>query len=230
MLSSAYDVAPTPSKVAAMILYAVPLSSYCAKVRLCLALKGLSVELREPPEGYRSAAYRAIVPSGTIPAIVDGDFVLAESDTILEYLEETFPVPALLGDDPKRRARTRFLGRLHDLHLEPRIRALFAEVPAGRIDEAARAAIQAKLDLLEHHLHEDGPFAMGAQPTLADCAFPATLAIIDAFMPVFDWRPAIGPRTSRWKAALAAHPVFETVVAPYRRTVADWITAKRGGK
>ena len=210
-----------------MILYSLPLSSYCAKVRLCLALKGRTVELREPPGGYRSAAYRAIVPSGTIPAIVDGDFVLAESDTILEYLEEKFPEPPLLGRDPKARARTRFLGRLHDLHLEPRIRALFAAVQAGRMDEGAQAAIQGKLDLLEQNLDEDGPFAMGRHPTLADCAFPATLAIIDAFMPVFDWRPASGPKTGRWKEALRVHPAIESVIAPYRRTVDEWIDAKR---
>jgi glutathione S-transferase len=210
-----------------MILYAVPLSSYCAKVRLCLALKGRTVELREPPDGYRSAAYRAIVPSGTIPAIVDGDFVLAESDTILEYLEEIFPEPTLLGRDPKARARTRFLGRLHDLQLEPRIRALFANVQTGRMEEGAKAAIQEKLDLLERHLDGEGPFAMGPQPTLADCAYPATLAIIEAFMPVFDWRPAAGPKTGRWKEALRAHPAMETVIAPYRRTVDEWIEAKR---
>lgn len=210
-----------------MILYALPLSSYCAKVRLCLALKGQSVELREPPGGYRSAAYRAIAPSGTIPAIVDGDFVLAESDTIIEYLDEIFPDPPLLGRDPKDRARTRFLGRLHDLHLEPRIRALFASVQTGRMEAAAQAAIEEKLDLVERHLDDNGPYAMGPQPTLADCAYPATLAIIEAFMPVFDWRPAARPKTGRWKEALRANPAFEGVIVPYRRTVDEWIDAKR---
>lgn len=210
-----------------MILYALPLSSYCVKVRLCLALKGRPVELREPPGGYRSAAYRAIAPSGTIPAIVDGDFVLAESDTILEYLEEIYPDPPLLGGDPKSRARTRFLGRLHDLHLEPRIRALFADVQTGRMEEGTKAAIQEKLDLLERHLDDSGPFAMGPRPTLADCAYPATLSIIDAFMPVFDWRPVVGPKTARWKEALGVHPEVEAILVAYRRTVADWIDQKR---
>lgn len=211
-----------------MILYAVPLSSYCAKVRLCLALKEREIEIREPPGGtYRSAEYRAIVPSGTIPAIVDGDFVLAESDTILEYLEEVFPEPPLLPADPKTRARARLLGRLHDLHLEPRVRALFSDVQAGRMSDGASAAIQMKLDAIEQNLGADGPFAIGARPSLADCAYPATFAIIEAFMPLFGWKPAFGPRTSRWQAALKSHMAFETVVVPYRSTVAEWIRAKR---
>ncbi len=211
-----------------MILYAVPLSSYCAKVRLCLTLKGQMIEVREPPGGtYKSPEYRTIVPSGTIPAIVDGDFVLAESDTILEYLEEVFPKPPLLPADPKARARTRFLGRLHDLHLEPRVRALFADVQHGRMSDGARATIQEKLDAIEQNLDPDGPFAMGAMPTLADCAFPATFAIVEAFIPLFDWKPAFGPRTLRWQAALRANPAVEAVIAPYRDTVAAWILAKR---
>ncbi|MBL8832791.1 MAG: glutathione S-transferase family protein [Rhodospirillales bacterium] len=211
-----------------MILYAVPLSSYCAKVRLCLALKGRTIDVREPPGGtYRSAEYRAIVPSGTIPAIVDGDFVLAESDTILEYLEEVFPDPQLLPVDPKARARARLLGRLHDLHLEPRVRALFADVQAGRMAGGAAAAIQAKLDAIEANLDAEGPFAIGSRPGLADCAYPATFAIIEAFMPLFDWKPDFGRRTLRWQAASRAHPAFETVIGPYRATVAEWIRARR---
>lgn len=211
-----------------MILYAVPLSSYCAKVRLCLALKGREVEVRDPPGGtYKSLEYRAIVPSGTIPAIVDGDFTLAESDTILEYLEEVFPEPPLLPADPKARARTRFLGRLHDLHLEPRVRALFADVQRGQMAESARATIQEKFDAIERGLDPDGPFAMGAYPTLADCAYPATFAIIEAFIPVFDWKPVFGARTLRWMEALRANSAIEAVIAPYRDTVAAWIRAKK---
>ena len=49
-----------------LVLYATDLSGYCARVRIALARKGLVHEDREPPGGYGAAAYRAIVPAGTV--------------------------------------------------------------------------------------------------------------------------------------------------------------------
>ena len=51
-------------------LYNVPVSSYGAKVRIILNHKGL--EWTEPADGYGSAAYKQIVPAGTVPAIIHG--------------------------------------------------------------------------------------------------------------------------------------------------------------
>jgi len=49
---------------APLILYAIDLSGYCAKVRIALARKGLAYEAREPPGGYGSAAYRELKDLG----------------------------------------------------------------------------------------------------------------------------------------------------------------------
>jgi glutathione S-transferase len=206
-----------------MILYATALSNYSLKVRLAIALKGIAIDLRDPPGGYRSAEYKAIVPSATIPALVDGDFVLAESDTILEYLEDRFPALPLLPRDAKGRARARFLGRLHDLYLEPLVRKLFTLSATSE----QRDTIQAKLDLVEQSLDAKGPFAIGPVPSLADCAYPATFAIIDALAPIFGWHLTSGPRTIRWLDALASHSAIEGLVAPYRQEVAAWLASKR---
>jgi glutathione S-transferase len=210
-----------------MFLYATALSSYSLKVRLAAALKGLAIDIREPPGGYRSAAYRAVVRAGTVPALVDGDFVLAESDTILEYLEDRFPQPSLLPADPRGRARVRFLGRLHDLRFEPKLRSCFAAVASGQPPQNAAAGIAADLALLEAELDPEGPFAVGRAPTLADCAFPASFAILDALEPVFGWSASHTPHIARWRQAMAAHPVFESLLGPYRETVAAWIASKR---
>ncbi|MCZ8311232.1 MAG: glutathione S-transferase family protein [Magnetospirillum sp.] len=210
-----------------MFLYATALSSYSLKVRIAAALKGLALDIREPPGGYRSAEYRAIVPAGTVPALVDGDFILAESDTILEYLEDRFPQPRLLPADPRGRARARFLGRLHDLRFEPKLRACFGAVASGQPPQDAAAGIAAALTLLEAELDPEGPYAVGISPTLADCAFPASFAILDALEPVFGWSVSYTQRVTRWRQAMAAHPVFESLLGPYRTTVAAWIASKR---
>lgn len=217
-----------------MILYWTPLSSYSAKLRIACALKRLTPELRLPPGGsYRSAAYRDLVPLGTVPALVEGDLVLSESDTIIEYLEDRFPHPNLLPATARERAQARFLSRLHDLHLEPPVRALFAQITlatrqAGAV-EAQFATIAAKLAVLEAMLHPRGPYAVGSDPTLADCAFPATLAILGALAPVFGQRVEFGERTRRWRAALGRDARIESVMEPYRDEVARWLQTKLGG-
>jgi glutathione S-transferase len=210
-----------------MILYATDLSSYSLKVRLAAALKGIDLELRAPPDGYRSDAYRALVPAGTVPALVDGDFVLAESDTILEYLEDRSPTPALLPADARGRAQARFLGRLHDLRFEPQLRACFGLVAGRQAPPEIEPALAAALTLIESSLDREGPFAIGTTPSLADCAYPASFAILDALTPVFGWRLAQHPRTARWRAKMDAHPVFESLLVPYRAAIATWIESKR---
>ena len=108
-----------------MILYATPVSNYAAKVAIALEWKGLAHERRMPPGGtYRSAEYRAIVPTGQVPALIDGDFLLVESDAIIEYLEDIAPRPTLLPRSPRQRATARMLSRFHDFQLEPAIHAL----------------------------------------------------------------------------------------------------------
>lgn len=216
-----------------MILYWTKLSSYSAKLRIACALKGLAPELRMPPGGsYRSDAYREIVPLGTVPALVDGDMVLSESDAIAEYLEERFPEPALLPGTARERARIRFLSRFHDLHLEPPLRALFGQAAPSTRDPAvvaARAeAFGRLLALLETLIDDRGPFAAGPAPTLADCGFPPTLAIADGLLAMLGRPPAYGPRTRRWRAAVAADARIESVMAPYRAEVAAWLAAKAG--
>ena len=217
--------------LAPMIFYWTKLSSYSAKLRIACALKGLTPELRLPPEGsYRSEAYRLIVPTGTVPALVDGDMVLSESDAIAEYLDERFPSPSLLPGTARERARIRFLSRFHDLHLEPPLRALFAQVaPSTRDAKAAAAgcdAVERKIALLETLLDPLGPYAAGMGPTLADCGFPPTLAIADGLLPLLGRTPSYGPRTQAWRAALAADRRIESVMADYRAAVAAWLAAR----
>ena len=52
--------------------------------------------------------YNSNVVTSRIPAIKHGDFYLAESSAIIEYLDDQFPKnPALLPSDIKDRARAR---------------------------------------------------------------------------------------------------------------------------
>lgn len=215
-----------------MILYQLPISISSFKVRLAVALKGVAVELREPPGGsYRSEAYRAIVPAATVPALADGDLVLTESDAIIEYLDETHPPAVLLPGDAARRARARMLARFNDFHLEPPLRALFPHVAPARCDADAVAGSLARigraLDLIDGTLDPEGPFAVGDRPSLADCAFPSTMMWLDRLLPHFGASSQYGPRIARMRAAMAAHDALRPLIDAYPALVQAWINRQR---
>ena len=74
-------------------------SSAAYRVRLALALKGLSYtsvahDLRVGAQ--RAADYRALQPQGLVPVLEGPDGPLIQSPAILEWLEERYPDPPLL--------------------------------------------------------------------------------------------------------------------------------------
>jgi maleylpyruvate isomerase len=84
-------------------------SSASWRVRIALNLKGLAVthvphHLRRG--GQRAPDYPGLNPQGLVPALeLDDGTVPTQSLAIIEWLEETNPVPALLPADPLERAR-----------------------------------------------------------------------------------------------------------------------------
>ncbi|MEP5153953.1 glutathione S-transferase family protein [Planktotalea sp.] len=122
-----------------LTIYNIPVSIYTAKLRVVLRNKGLAWEELAPPGGYRSEAYRKIVPSGNIPTMIDGDVMLSDSEAIAEYLEEKHPEPAMMPIGLVPRAKARERGRFHDTRLEPALRAMYPLLKT-RDPEALQAA------------------------------------------------------------------------------------------
>ena len=212
-----------------MIFYAMPGSSYSAKVRIVLVAKNVDFEEREPPGGYRSETYRRIVPMGTVPAIVDDALVLSESEAINEYLEERFVLPALLPADPQQRARARFLSRFHDLYLEPPLRALFGQVaPTGR-DAALIAAriadIRNRVAQLEG-LCSPSPFLAGPALSLADCGPAISLPLAQMLLGAIGETLPLPPAITAWQRAVQAHPAVAQVLGPWRAATETWLNAR----
>ena len=143
-----------------LTIYSVPISLYCAKLRIVLRHKKLEWNEQPPPGGYGSDEYKAIVASGNLPALVDGSLLVADSEAIAEYLEEKYPVPAMLPGEPSYRAKIRELSRFHDTRLEPEVRKLFGNLsPDKRNPQLNTAqAIQINTRLLQlSELLEDLP-------------------------------------------------------------------------
>jgi glutathione S-transferase len=53
---------------------------------------------------HKSDAFKKINPMGTVPAAVDGDLTLTESNAILQYAADLAPDDSMYPKDPKKRA------------------------------------------------------------------------------------------------------------------------------
>lgn len=209
-----------------MIFHATALSSYSAKVRIVLCVKGVPFEERAPVQGYRSPEYRAVVPMGTLPAIQEGDWVLSESEVINEYLEERYPDPALMPADAHERAHVRFLARFHDLHLEPLLRSLFPQVRAAERDQTLIATqgdrIQARLDQLVTLTHPD-PWLAGRSLTLADSGFLVTVPLAQQVLATCGYSLRLPAALQEWLGASSSHEGIERALTPWRAATRAWL-------
>jgi glutathione S-transferase len=94
-------------------LFQIPFSHNCIKVRKALDLKGLQYETVDIDPVVRRELRRAS-GQGLVPALVDGDRAVADSTAILLYLEEQYPDPPLLPQEPRARAECLILEQWAD--------------------------------------------------------------------------------------------------------------------
>ncbi|HLH76318.1 MAG TPA: glutathione S-transferase family protein [Candidatus Binataceae bacterium] len=198
-------------------LYHFAASGNCRAVRLVLAEKGLAftrVEIDVTRGDNRTPAFLALNPRGKVPVLVDnspmGEVVLAEVSVINEYLDEAFPLPALMPAGAAARARVRALVHLFDTELSPTVGPLIIEQllrPAGqrRAEFIAerQAATRALLQRLIGMVDREGPFLAGSY-SLADPLYTPLLSVMESCGVALE---EFAPLT-RWLAAVQARPSY----------------------
>ncbi len=212
-----------------MKLYSYFRSSAAYRVRIALALKGLSYEyaavhLRNGEQG--AEAYRALNPAELVPAFVDDRGAFTQSLAIIEYLEERYPEPALLPGTPEARARVRAIALaiacdIHPIDNLRVLRYLVRTVGASEEvkDEWYRHWIELGLRALETQLAGDpatGEYCHGNAPTLADCCLVPQLANARRVNMALDAYPTL----TRIEARCKALPAF-AAAAPERQPDAE---------
>lgn len=216
-----------------LILYGLPVSTFSTKVRIALHAKGIAFDERPPPGGYRSDTWRAIIPTGTIPAIDHDGFLLAESEAIIEYLDEAFEGPALLPGNAATRARIRMLARVHDLAVEPAVRALFPLIrdPARRESLPTLAdAIEERLRQLEQLRSGEPHWMAGAAFSTADCGFAVTLRLAARLLDALGQPLNMPASITSWLSRSADHPAVAAGLAPWRPATEAWLAQALAGE
>ena len=229
-----------------MKLYTSPLSPYSARVRASIYHKGLEVEMIKPSSigGMTSPAFLAVTPIGKIPVLVlDDGFMIAESDAIVEYLEDTVPAPPLRPKDPELRARARMLSRITELYVMGAVSSLSTMMPIAlsrqplpRDDKLLSThlpQLNKALDNVEAFLGESGPYAVGGELTTADTTLAAFLPFIRAVEGYLDQDGLIDrrPRLSAFVSRLPQTPLLQrifTEVSDAMRERREEIRAKFG--
>ena len=164
-----------------LTLYDYFRSSAAYRLRIALNLKGLAytqipVHLVRGGGEHLKADYRAINPQARVPSLVtdDGE-TLTQSPAILEWLEETCPEPPLLPGDAMTRAKVRAIASIVACDIHPLNNLVVMNYLKGTfgasspdIDIWYANWVRQGFEAIEALLPDNGPFAFGATPTLAD--------------------------------------------------------------
>lgn len=180
-------------------LYSFWRTSATYRVRVALNLKGVQAHERNvnlDTGEQRSEAFLKINPLGAIPALLDNEAgasaaPITQSLAILEFLDETYPSPALLPADPHGRARVRSLAAMlvADTHplITPRVKKYLTTT--GGFDDAAWRAWQIQwfttgLQAFEQRLASEsgtGRYCHGESVTLADICLASIIVVMRVF-------------------------------------------------
>lgn len=97
-------------------LYHLWLSPFCRTVRIALAEKDVEFQMHAENIWDRRDEFLALNPAGEVPVLVEADgTAISTASVICEYLDETYPAPPLLGDNPLARAETRRMAQWFDI-------------------------------------------------------------------------------------------------------------------
>jgi glutathione S-transferase len=201
-------------------------SPFAWKVWLTLEHKGIAYtpkRLSFDNDETKTPEFLAINPRGRVPAIVDDDFTLYESNAICEYLEEKYPQNPLLPKDVKGRALVRrLIGECEDGLYKPgsdlMSKVLYvspAERDPKQIDEA-RAKVREELGFWEGYLTAD--FFAG-QLSLADFAVYPYLRMpvrVEERVPGLGLkREDLPANIATWMKRIERLPYFEKTIPPH---------------
>lgn len=177
------------------------------KVLWACAELGLSHQLEEWGSGcsdVNTDAFKALNPNAMVPVLIDGDFVLWESNAILRYLANCHGGSALYPLEPRARARVDQWLDWQASDLNGAWRYAFMALVRHSPEHGDARQTQRSLDawhrfmrVLEGRLVDTGAYVAGETFSLADIA--------------------VGLSVHRWYQTPFEHPHLDAVDDYYRR-------------
>jgi glutathione S-transferase len=205
------------------VLYHLTLSPCSRKVRLVLAEKNLEFTLKLEKTWERRPEFLALNPAGEVPVLIEPDgTVLAATDAIVEYLDETYREKILIGINPVDRAEVRRLSTWFDgkMNLEVTENLLGEKMmrrhfgygqPNSQAIRAGHANLGYHLDYIGF-LVERRRWLAGDHYSVADISAAAHLSSLDYIgdVPWDEHEPA-----KEWYARIKSRPSFRQILADH---------------
>lgn len=199
-----------------MKLYELTWGVYPRRVIIYMAEKGISDIERIPLDlvrgENRQPDHLARNPAGTVPVLeISRGVFIRQSSAILEYLEELYPSPNMIGETAEGRAFTRDVMSLinestqffvaYVAHGNP----LFATRMKQKRDAAAAAwdFYRLRMAALDKTI-QSGDFLNGVHPTIADCSLASLIGFASGLYDV-QIPPDCG-RMAAWYARFSMRP------------------------
>lgn len=214
-----------------MKLYEIEFGVYPRRVSIYLAEKGIADIERiafDLDQGWPPKEMSSLSPLGTVPILqVNQKLIIRSSIAILEYLEERYPTPPMIGRTPAEKARTREFVALADEATTMfgfwvrKVSPLFRgreehNRDAGRLAAGWYYRRLREIDTLMHEL--EGDFLAGDIPTIADCI---TYSTIQFAYDLYDVPyPEDARRLMNWFHRFADRPSSATAPFPVELRVA----------
>jgi glutathione S-transferase len=201
-----------------MILYGSTLSPFVRKVMAFAAEKGLALNLQPTGIPNPGPDFCNASPFKKMPALVDGDYCLADSSAIIHYLEAKHPEPALIPAEPRARGRTIWFDEFADTILFAcGAKIFFNRIVAPRFlgrpgDEAVaetaeRDELPPILDYIETVAPGEDGYLVGDSVTLADIAVAGPFANFQHLDIAID--AGRHPRTAAYVRRILERPSFK---------------------
>ena len=210
-----------------LVLYYGSGSPFAWRAQLALEHKALPYELKVlsfSAGDTRKPEFLALTPRHRVPTLVDGDFVLYESNAIVEYLDDAYPgrgAPLFPGDARMRATVRRLISETDDYFdkaLDPLTTQAFSKKPEERDPQVIAAARKALMDeFVLYTQYLKGDFLVGPL-SAADFALYPLVAFVkrsETKLPDLDADGMLTPALRAWKARIEALPFFEKTIPPH---------------
>ena len=204
-----------------MILFGSSISPFVRKVLAFAAEKGIDLEVKPTGAPNHDPDFLVASPFKKMPALKDGDFTLADSTAIIDYLDSLKTEPNLIPTDPKSRATTIWFEEFADTILCAGAGKIFfnrvvAPMFFGRPgDEEAAAAAEATelppvMDYLEKTVPASG-WLVEDRLTLADISVAS--GFVNLLHLGIEADPKTHPKLAAYIAKMHARPSYAGWVA-----------------
>ena len=190
-----------------LALYGHPFSSYTWKALIPLYANRIAFDFRlvDGSEMDHVNFVQSAGPLGKFPVLQDGDNVIFEATSIIEYLAEHHGANTLVPDDPKAAIGMRMLDRVFDNYVMNVMQIVVNEyIRDGANPDQARCA-EAREQLTRTYAWLEGwlqYYPATGHVTLIECAAAPSLFYADWVHPI----GAEFPRLKAWRAHLLALP------------------------